>query len=137
VVSDTLLVKDLFDKFLETRTDLKLRTKRHYKMTRNILESFQPGLKVADITVDSLKMFEKYKLDNSRKKTTVDTLNRNIRSLLRYYKYKEPLIPESFKIPFGNGKISISSYFPNKVVLYRCNGRNMADATDALGRYQG
>ncbi len=156
-ITASLLIKDLFDRFLETRTDLKHRTKLHYRMTRNVLETYHPGLKVADITVDFIKKFEKFKLDNGCTRSTVDTLNRNIRAVLRYFKYNEPIIPESYDIPFGNGKISISSYFPSKMVLtneeiekianlkefnskqeeyardiwlflYRCNGINLADA---------
>lgn len=87
---------------------------------------------------------------------TIDHHLRNLRLVINYFRDLEKIIPAQYEYPFGNGRISISSWFPKKQVLkeseirsvielediateeqeyardiwlllYRCNGANFAD----------
>lgn len=155
-IPKTLKVKDLFQYYVDCKPDMKLRTKMHYKMTGNIFDTFKEGLVVDDITPDFLRKFEKSKLSSGCSLATVDTYNRNLRSVLNYFIHNVKLIPRQYQYPFGKGGYSISTFWPKKQVLsneeikrivefkefankdqeyardiwlflYRCNGINFAD----------
>jgi len=155
-IPKTLLLKDLFQYYIDNYENIKLRTRKHYKMTLNLIESYHPGLSVADITVDFLDRFEKEKKVEGYSQSTIDSLNRNLRRIINYFIYDMKLIPKDYEYPFGKGGYSIKSFFPKKLVmkneeiqkvvefsdfddvaqeyardiwlfLYRCNGINFVD----------
>ena len=115
-IPKTLLMKDLFNHYLMT-ADIKLNTKDHMRSTSNILESLKSNVTVNDITVDFLKKLEKLKIEAGCERATIDSYNRDIRTILNYYTGVEKIIPSNYDYPYGKGKYSISSFFPQKRVL--------------------
>ena len=153
--SESMLLSQLFTIYI-SKKELKIRTKTHYKMTITTLEKFQPLLTVYDVTPVFLKFFEKEKLDSGWSLATVNSHYRNLRSVLNYFMNEDKIISKHYQYPFAKGGYSISSYFPQKLVLkndeiqkvisfsnfdnkeqeyardiwvflYRCNGINFVD----------
>jgi integrase/recombinase XerD len=93
-IPKSLKVKDLFQYYIDSKPDLKLRTKLHYRMTGSIFDTFKNGLVVEDITPDFLKKFEKSKLVKGCSLATIDTYNRNLRSVINYFTHEMKLIPK-------------------------------------------
>lgn len=151
----SLLLRDLFE-FYITNSKKKLKTVKRYQYTLNVLEKYKSNLLATDITVDFLNEFER---DRIKKKITPATISgnlRDLRSIINFFTYKEPLIPDNYKYPFGKGGYSIKSSFSTKKVLsaneinrildfssdndelvyardiwellFRCNGINFIDA---------
>jgi len=150
-----LLINDLFDRYISQK-ELKIKTKSHIRTTRNVLETTKPGLTVFDVTPPFLKEFEKNKKDSGCSIATVNSYLRNLRSVLNHFINEEKVIPKNYEYPFSKGGYSISTYFPQKLVLstdeiksvieytgfetkeqeyardiwvflFRCNGINFAD----------
>ncbi len=110
-----LSVVEMFERYAAVN-DLKLKTKQHYRMVGRILNTFQPGLKITEITPDFLKKFESFKRDAGCSLATVNSYNRDLRSLIRYYTFEDKIIPQSYSYPYGRGRYVIGSYFPKKLV---------------------
>jgi len=152
----SLLLSALFDAYIEKEGDLKPKTKDAIKYTKNRLEDFKAGLSVGDVSINFLKRFEKKNMGNGISQATIDHHMRNLRLVINYFRDVEKIIPAQYEYPFGKGRFSISSFFPNKQVLkeseirsvielediateeqeyardiwlllYRCNGANFAD----------
>ncbi len=152
----SLLLSALFDAYIEKDENLKPKTKDAIKYTRNRLEDFKKGMSVGDVTINFLKRFEKKKMAEGSSQATIDHHMRNLRLVINYFRDVEKIIPTQYEYPFGKGRFSISSFFPNKQVLkeseirsviemkefvskgveyardiwlllYRCNGANFAD----------
>lgn len=115
-VADSLLVKDLFQRYIDTN-DIKLRTKVHFHTSGRALEKYQPNLSIMSITPDFLKQFEKHKLQLGCSPATIGSLNRDLRRVINHFTKEVKIIPKDFEYPFGRGKFSIGSYFPKKQVL--------------------
>ena len=155
-VPSTLLLKDLFNHYLTENENIKLKTRSHFRGTSNVLEAYMKGISVGDITPVFLNGFEKKKMEEGYSRATVDSHFRNLRRILNYFKNEVKLIPKEYEYPFGRSGYSISSFFPNKIVLkkeeiqsiidfkefenpdqeysrdiwlllYYCNGANFAD----------
>lgn len=156
VIPEGLKLSDLFDRYVESNTNIKIRTKDHYRTTKNVFETLKPGLTVWDVTPDLLKRFEKEKTENGCSTATTASYLRHLRRIINYYMKVEKVIPENYEYPFGEGKYSVRNYFGKRLVLsndeikriieykdfekkeqelardlwvllYRCNGVNMAD----------
>ena len=152
----SLLLSNLFNSYIEKDENLKPKTKEAIKYTKNRLEDFKPGISVGDVTVSFLKRFEKKRLSEGTSQATIDHHMRNLRLVINYYRDVERIIPKEYDYPFGKGRFSVSSWFPDKPVLeepeiisvieleefetkdleyardiwlllYRCNGANFAD----------
>jgi integrase len=152
----SLLLSTLFDAYIEKDENLKPKTKDAIKYTKNRLEDFKPGMSVGDVTINFLKRFEKKNLGNGISQATIDHHMRNLRLVINYFRDVEKIIPAQYEYPFGKGRFSVSSWFPDKPVLkepeiksviemkefeakeveyardiwlllYRCNGANFAD----------
>lgn len=156
VIPEGLKLSDLFDRYVESNTNIKIRTKDHYKTTKNVFETFKVGITVWDLTPELLKKFEKNKVDNGCSTATVASYMRHLRRIINYYIKVEKIIPSQFEYPFGEGKFMIRNSNPKRQILhneeikkiiefndfenkeqefardiwallYRCNGINMAD----------
>ncbi len=57
-VPKTLLLKDLFLNYIENYEGIALKTRQHFRLSINKLESFQPELTVYDITPEFLRRYE-------------------------------------------------------------------------------
>jgi integrase len=113
-------------------------------------------ISVGDVTVSFLKKFEKKVIGDNNSQATIDHHMRNLRTIINYFTHVVKSIPKEFEYPFGNGRFTISTYFPSTqvlkeaeiksvidlnefktkehgfardvwVFLYRCNGANFAD----------
>ena len=156
VIPEGLKLSDLFDRYIESNNKIKIRTKDHYKTTRNVFETLKPGLTIWDVTPDLLKRFEKEKTEQGCSSATIASYLRHLKRIINYYMKVDNLIPKQYEYPFGEAKYSIRNFkgkrlilsndeikrivefkdFKDKnqelardlwVLLYRCNGVNMAD----------
>jgi integrase len=156
VIPEGLKLKDLFDRYIESNNKIKIRTKDHYKTTRNVFETLKPGLTIWDVNPELLKRFEKEKTEQGCSAATIASYLRHLRRIINYYMKVDNLIPKQYEYPFGEAKYSIRNFkgkrlilsndeikrivefndFEDKnqelardlwVLLYRCNGVNMAD----------
>lgn len=152
----SLLLKDLFENFIDEYEGIGIKSKEHYRTTMNVLETFQPEMSVWDITPATLLRIEKFKEQKGTSLATIGIYMRNLRRIINYFTKVEKLIPVSFEYPFGEGKYVIPNDAPKKMVLsnkeiqsvvdftefdsplqeyardiwlflYRCNGINFAD----------
>jgi integrase len=156
VIPEGLKLKDLFQRFIDTNESIKIRTRDHYKTTKNVFETFKPGITVWDVTPELLTRFERERMLKGSSEATASSYIRHLRSLINHFSKVEKLIPESYQYPFGKGGYSVGNYWGQKLVLsnkeiiriaelnefdskeqeyardiwlflYRCNGINMAD----------
>jgi integrase len=116
-VPKTMVLKDMFDHYIENYRGITLRTRKHFRLSINYLESFQQGLTVHDITPDFLRYFEDSKRKDGLSRGTIDGIFRNLRRIISYFLYEKKTIPKSYDYPFGKGGFSISSSWPKKLVL--------------------
>ena len=103
--------------FIKNNPNLKLKTKNLLKGTANFLEDYKKDVSVGDITSTFLNRFIKVKMSEQYSRATIDSHLRHLRQIINYFRNKVKLIPEQYEYPFGNGKCTISSYFPRKIVL--------------------
>lgn len=152
----SLTLKDLFTDYYTNNQSLKRLTRMRYRSTMNILETFQSGLTVYDITPEFLSKFERYKLDLGNSPATIASNMTDLRRILNYYTKVKKLIPRDYEYPFSEIGYQIKNFIPTKFVieneeiksvvtlekfdspeqeyardiwllLYRCNGSNFAD----------
>lgn len=116
-IPKTLVLKDLFDYYIENYRGITIRTRKHFKLAINLLESFQPDLRVHDITNEFLHDFEAAKIKQGLSKSTISGVFRNLRRIINYFTYEKKTIPSSFQYPFGRGGYSITSSWPKKQVM--------------------
>jgi len=113
----SLLLKELFEYYIETKDNLKPTTADSLRYTMNRFEDFKGGVSVGDITVNFLKLFEKSEIDKNNSRATVDHHMRNLRSVINFFIHKVKVIPKEYEYPFGPGGFSVSGYFPSTQVL--------------------
>jgi len=116
-IPKTLALKDLFDYYIENYRGITIRTRKHFKLAINLLESYQPDLRVHDITNEFLNDFESTKIKQGLSKSTISGVFRNLRRIINYFTYEKKTIPSSFQYPFGRGGYSITSSWPKKQVM--------------------
>jgi len=116
-VPKTLLIKDLFDYYIENYEGIALKTRLHFKFSMNKLESFQPGLTVNDITPEFLRHYELAARAEGLSRGTIDGILRNLRRILNYFMLEKKTIPKTFEYPFGRGGYSVKSFFGGKLVM--------------------
>ena len=126
----SLLLSNLFDAYIEKEGDLKPKTKDAIRYTKNRLEDFKAGLSVGDVTINFLKRFEKKNMGNGISQATIDHHMRNLRLVINYFRDVEKIIPAQYEYPFGKGRFSISSFFPNKQVLKESEIRSVIELED-------
>ena len=152
---NSLLLKDLFQIYINDNKTIKRGTRNRYKTSMNVFETFKPGYSVFDVTVKYLTEFERVK-SATCSIPTISSYMRDLRSILNYFLKEVVRIPKTYEYPFGRGKYTIKNHNPKKIVmknheiqnvvefndfdspqqeyardvwlfLYRCNGINFAD----------
>lgn len=153
---ESLMLSDLFDRFVENYTNLKPQTQKHFRYSKSVFETFNPGMSVTDVSAVFINRFAKVRIESGVSQSAVNSNLRDLRRVVNYFINEEKVIPESYQYPFGKGGFSIQNYFPRKLVLtnseiasvielkeftsnqeeyardiwemlYRCNGINFAD----------
>ena len=112
----TLLVKDLFERYIE-RKSLKLRTKKHIKASSGSWCSYRKDLNIWNVTTEFLEQYEQEKRNAGMKQSTINSYHRDLRAILNYFSSREKLLPPTYVYPYGKGGFTIKSAFPNKRVL--------------------
>jgi integrase len=155
-IPNTLLLKDLFTDYLTTNENIKHSSRRRYRTSMNVFETFMAGATVYDVTPDYLKRFEKSKLGIGNSPATIASNITDLKRILNYYTKVKKVIPKDYEYPFSEIGYRIKNFIPNKSVLtnediksivkmkdfdspeqeyardiwlllYRCNGSNFAD----------
>jgi len=122
-----LVLKDLFDYYIENYRGITIRTRKHFRLSINYLEAFQSGLTVHDITGEFLKDFEDRKLKEGLARSTIDGIFRNLRRIINYFMYEKKTIPLTFPYPFGKGGYSIKTTWPKKLVMKNTEIQKLVD----------
>lgn len=154
--TDSLLLSDLFDRFVTNYSSLKITSQKHYKYTKLLFDGLFPNLSVLDVTTGFINQFIKTRNEQGVSPSTIESNLRNLRRIINYFINEEPIIPSTYVYPFGKRGYSIQNLYPSKVVLsnneiksvieldefdtkkqefardiwlllYRCNGSNFAD----------
>jgi site-specific recombinase XerD len=152
----SLMLSDLFDRFVKNYSNLKPQTQKHFKYSKSVFETFNPGMSVTEVSAVFINRFAKERMESGVSQSAVNSNLRDLRRVVNYFINEEKVIPESYQYPFGKGGFSIQNYFPRKQVmtnleiksiidlnqfdsekeeyardiwemLYRCNGINFAD----------
>lgn len=153
---DSLLLSDLFDRFVSNYSNLKITSQKHYKYTKMLFERFSPNVSILDVNLSFINQFVKERNNEGVSQSTIESNLRNLRRIVNYFMSEEPIIPSYYQYPFGKRGYSIQNLFPSKLVLtndeiksvinfkdfasqkeeyardiwillYRCNGSNFAD----------
>lgn len=153
---ESLMLSDLFDRFVINYTNLKPQTQKHFKYSKSVFETFNPRMIVTEVSAVFINRFVKERMESGVSLSAVNSNLRDLRRVINYFMNEEKVIPESYQYPFGKGGFSIQNYFPRKLVmknteiqsiiemtdfktkeeeyardiwemLYRCNGINFAD----------
>ena len=93
----SLVLKDLFTDYYTNNPNLKKLSRMRYRTTGNVLESFQSGLTVFDITPEFLSKFEKYKFDDGKSPATIASYMTDLRRILNYYTKVKKVIPREYE----------------------------------------
>ena len=153
---NSLQLSDLFDRFIDSYTSIKPKTKKHFKYSKSVFETFSPAMSILDVTPVFIHRFTTERKETGVTQSAIDSNLRDLRRIVNYFINEESIIPSTYRYPFGKGGYSIQNYFPRKLVmanseiksiidftgfktkeeeyardiweiLYRCNGTNFAD----------
>lgn len=124
-------LKDLIDRFLDSRETVKLHTKDMYKTAVNKFDSLKPDLTILDITPALLMEFEKRMLDDDASPFTVSSYMRHVRSMVNHFMIVDKIIPKNFKYPFGkNGGYVIRKGRSLKLVMSNAEIKKVLELCD-------
>ena len=129
-ISQSLLLKDLFKDYFTNYKRIKELTRRHYRSTMNLFETFKPNANVFDVTPEFCREFEKSKLDSGCSPAAISSWFRNLRRIINYYSKVESVIPRHYDYPFKEGGYQIKSYMPSKLVLSNDEIKSVVDFKD-------
>ena len=129
----TLILKDLFDYYIENYEGITLKTRHHFRLSINKLETFRAGLTVQDITPEFLRHFDLEQQKAGLSRSTIDGIFRNLRRILNYFILEKKLIPRSYDYPFGRGGYSVKSFFGRKLVMRNDEIQKVVDFKDFDG----
>jgi integrase len=126
----TLLLKDLFDYYIDSYEGITLKTRLHFRLSINKFEIFQPGLTVHDVTPEFLRHFDLEQQKAGLSRATIDGFFRNLRRVINYFMLEKKLIPRTYEYPFGRGGYSIKSFFGRKLVMSNEEIQKVVDFKD-------
>ncbi len=153
---ESLAVKDLFARYLVEKPLLQIRSAQKIKQSCNRLILENRELSILEVDKSFLENFERLMILQGKSISYINGIFRDLRSVINYFKESQPVIPATYKYPFGRGGFKISNAHPIKQVLdeknltkflayseytckneryahyvwellYRCNGINLAD----------
>ena len=99
-------LKDLFNNKIEQLSkNSQLKSASSYRVAIASLIKFKKNISVEDITVNFLKDYEKWMIDNEKSKATIGIYLRNLRSIMNIALYEKMINKENY--PFGSKKYII------------------------------
>ncbi|MDX9696458.1 MAG: tyrosine-type recombinase/integrase [Bacteroidales bacterium] len=126
----TLLLKDLFCYYIDNYEGITLKTRQHFRLSLNKLDSFHPELTVQDVTPEFLRHFDLEQQKAGLSRATIDGIFRNLRRVINYFMLEKKLIPKTYEYPFGRGGYSIKSFFGRKLVMRNDEIQKVVDFKD-------
>lgn len=126
---NSLLLSDLFDRFIENYTSIKLETQKHYKYSKSVFETFSPGISVLEVTPVFINRFVKERKESGISQSAIDSTLRDLRRIVNYFKDEDCILPSTYKYPFGKGGYSIQNFFPRKLVMSNAEIKSVIDFT--------
>jgi site-specific recombinase XerD len=127
---DSLLLTDLFDRFIKNYTNLKPQTQKHFKYSKSVFETFNPGMSILEVTSVFIQRFAKERKESGVSQSAIDSTLRDLRRVVNYFTNEECIIPITYRYPFGKGGYSIQNYFPRKLVMKNTEIKSIIDMTD-------
>ncbi len=100
-IPKTLVLKDLFDYYITSYEGITLKTRKHFRLSINKLETFQPGITVDDITLEFLKHYELTAKDEGLSQSTINGIFRNLRRIINYSPMRRKLSLNRTNIRLG------------------------------------
>jgi hypothetical protein len=115
--TEKFLLRDLFEKYLKSKNNLKLKTKYGILNACNSLEKYKEDLTIWDITPEFLKEFEKNHTKKGMSPATISAYYRSLRGVINYFMKVERIIPTEYEYPFGMGGFIIQKHQTPKFVI--------------------
>jgi integrase len=115
--SQEFLLRDLFKKYLKSKTNLKLKTKCGISNACNSLEKYKKDITIWDITPEFLKEFELMHTKKGMSPATVSAYFRSLRGVINYFMKVEKIFPPDYEYPFGMGGFIIQKHQTPKFVI--------------------
>jgi len=129
-ISESLLLRDLFKDYFTNNKRIKELTRRHYRTSMNVFESFKPNATVFDVTPEFCREFEKSKIDSGCSPAAIASWFRSLRRIINYYSKVKKIIPRFYDYPFLEGGYQIKSFMPSKLVLSNDEIKSVVDFKD-------
>jgi site-specific recombinase XerD len=126
----SMLMSDLFDRFVTNYNCLKPLTQKHFKYSKSVFETFNPGMSILDVTPVFIHRFAKERKEAGVSQSAIDSNLRDLRRVVNYFTNEECIIPNTYRYPFGKGGYSIQNYFPRKLVMSNTEIKSVIDFTD-------
>lgn len=124
-------LKDLIDRYLDSRGTAKLHTKDMYKTAVNKFDSLKPDITILDITPALLMEFEKRMIEDDTSPFTISSYMRHLRSIINHFMSVDKIIPQNFKYPFGkNGGYVIRKGRSLKLVMSNSEIKKVLELCD-------
>ena len=133
----TLELKKLFQYYIDNNTHLKTNSKNHYSSTLSVLEKYDPGVSVYDITPQYLLKFEQFKLKGGKCNLQgLGSYLRDLRRIINYFTKVVKIIPKDYEYPFLEGGYSIINTRRKKPVLSEDEIRSVMELEEFESDYQ-
>jgi integrase len=126
----TQVIKDLFNYYIENYEGITLKTRQHFRLSLNKLDSFHPELTVQEVNPEFLRHFDLEQQKAGLSRATIDGIFRNLRRVINYFMLEKKLIPRTYEYPFGRGGYSIKSFFGRKLVMRNDEIQKVVDFRD-------
>lgn len=126
----TMVIKDLFNYYIENYEGITLKTRQHFRLSLNKLDSFHPELTVQEVDPEFLRHFDLEQQKAGLSRATIDGIFRNLRRVINYFMLEKKLIPRTYEYPFGRGGYSIKSFFGRKLVMRNDEIQKVVDFRD-------
>ena len=133
----TLELKKLFQYYIDNNTHLKTNSKNHYSSTLSVLEKYDPGVTVYDITPQYLIKFEREKLKGGKCNLQgLGSYLRDLRRIINYFTKVVKIIPKEYHYPFTEGGYIIKNFRTKKRVLSEDEIRSIMELDEFESPYQ-
>lgn len=126
---NSLLLSDLFDRFIKNYTSIKIQTQKHFKYSKSVFETFSPGISILEVTPVFINRFVKERKESGISQSAIDSTLRDLRRIVNYFTDEDCILPSTYKYPFGKGGYSIQNFFPRKLVMSNAEIKSVIDFT--------